>query len=500
MDFRAALSAVLPPRRSDEPAGLRQDILDELADHLTCSYHRELLCGLNSTDARARTLERFGDPAAVARRLWLDAMKGRIMAKRVLLATCVMVTGASLALVGVFWMQSTRVAQELAVALRNAETQRMMAEQAAAEANLRLAETLARNQSTNSEILKQLQSLKTTTQSPSTPDWIPVSFKLTELTPVGSPAVGCEVQIGSGTNGFNKHDGSMQRLSDSSGVADFGVVRPGDWGFRIRRSWDENEHVWETTGSINVLPGSKVVKSIICPKAPPDFVSLRLNVDWPPDLAGKNLCVYTQAEYAGIRFEPPSQWTLSFNSNMGSGLLESKRILSGPEKRQAELREDSWQLWRVRDPKTFDDGRDSDQIYATLINPPRADSAKELIAFAPGTYRLLHLTVLRRRAQEDKGPFQGEGFEWIARAVRNLDESPNLDKVVGVVASPSDHSPQEYLPIESVDVPKSYWRTLVKSLPVKEDKADDWTISLPDELIKAVREKLKAEPAAKAKQ
>ena len=65
MEFGEVLSAVLPPRRSDEPAGLRQDIVDELADHLTCSYHREVLRGSNSKVAQARTLERFGDPAAV---------------------------------------------------------------------------------------------------------------------------------------------------------------------------------------------------------------------------------------------------------------------------------------------------------------------------------------------------------------------------------------------------------------------------------------------------
>ncbi len=67
IDFRDSLSALLPSPRRDEPAGLRQDILDELADHLTCSFHRELLRGSDSADARRRALERFGDPAAVAR-------------------------------------------------------------------------------------------------------------------------------------------------------------------------------------------------------------------------------------------------------------------------------------------------------------------------------------------------------------------------------------------------------------------------------------------------
>ena len=82
---------LLPPPRDDEPASLRQDVIDELADHLTCAYHRELLRGMAPAAAEARTLQRFGDPAAVARRLWFDAMKGKIMWQRILIGTCLVV-------------------------------------------------------------------------------------------------------------------------------------------------------------------------------------------------------------------------------------------------------------------------------------------------------------------------------------------------------------------------------------------------------------------------
>ena len=36
------ISAELPGPRDDEPASLRQDIVDELRDHLQCAFHREL--------------------------------------------------------------------------------------------------------------------------------------------------------------------------------------------------------------------------------------------------------------------------------------------------------------------------------------------------------------------------------------------------------------------------------------------------------------------------
>src|ERR1700728_1347101 len=108
MDLRNTLSALLPPPRDDESASLRQDIIDELSDHLVCAYHRELLRGVDSTIARQRVLDQFGAPAAVARRLWLDAMKGKMMAQRFLIATCQAVILACLSLVGFVYVQSSR--------------------------------------------------------------------------------------------------------------------------------------------------------------------------------------------------------------------------------------------------------------------------------------------------------------------------------------------------------------------------------------------------------
>src|SRR5262245_58401183 len=93
------LTADLPAPREDEPSTLRRDIADELADHLACAVRREQLkegqgdqprgsrADVESDDWWAqptlrRGLERFGDPRAVARRLWCDHMRERIMAQR----------------------------------------------------------------------------------------------------------------------------------------------------------------------------------------------------------------------------------------------------------------------------------------------------------------------------------------------------------------------------------------------------------------------------------
>ena len=99
------LSAKLPPPHDEEPPQLRSDILDELKDHLNCATDRERRrLQVNGQPADSVTvwqsvIDRFGDPASVARRLWFDAMKGRLMTQRVMLGA---VAVGLIALVG--WM------------------------------------------------------------------------------------------------------------------------------------------------------------------------------------------------------------------------------------------------------------------------------------------------------------------------------------------------------------------------------------------------------------
>jgi hypothetical protein len=116
MDFHDALSADLPAPRDDETESLREDILAEIQDHLRCAYRRELLRGVDRTTAKQRALDQFGDPAAMARRLWLDAMRGRIMSRRVLVVLCVLLVVACMAMAGLMSVQATRAQREAAMA------------------------------------------------------------------------------------------------------------------------------------------------------------------------------------------------------------------------------------------------------------------------------------------------------------------------------------------------------------------------------------------------
>lgn len=74
--------ADLPAPMDDEPPSVRQDIADELADHLACAYRRELLKTADERTAQQRVLDRFGNPQRIAYQLWFQALWGRIMLNR----------------------------------------------------------------------------------------------------------------------------------------------------------------------------------------------------------------------------------------------------------------------------------------------------------------------------------------------------------------------------------------------------------------------------------
>ena len=171
MDWREAAADGLPAPRDDEPASLRQDILDELADHLDCALKRELTKNITPDEAVENVKRRFGDPRDLARRLWLDAMKDTIMSKRLTLAAMGLMFVMCLLLGWMAWT-SQRASQEAAASIRQA----------------------------NGELLKQLTTLlaRPSARASSAPDRVPVRFHLVCDDAKKSPARGYE---GTLTNG-----------------------------------------------------------------------------------------------------------------------------------------------------------------------------------------------------------------------------------------------------------------------------------------------------------
>ena len=209
-------------------------------------------------------------PDPRGRRVRSDAMKGNIMAQRLWIAACLAVVAACCATVGVVWSQSTRAAAQ------------------AAEANHRLVEVLTQTQTTNQEMLKQLLAMAKPAPPAKSQEWIPASLKLTIEKPDGPPAVGFEAWLGRGDGGSSK-DGAIHRYSDGEGLARFRRRPAGRLGIPAREP-SQRPLTWKTTGNLNALPGSSVPKPIVCPKVPPELASVELKLDWPSDLADKDLC------------------------------------------------------------------------------------------------------------------------------------------------------------------------------------------------------------------
>lgn len=135
MSWPDNIEAGLPAPEQNEPPALRQDIVDELSDHLQCELNRELLNHPEQDGARSRVLSRFGtSPQKLARQLWLDAMKETLMSNRLALTSVALLVAVCFTLCGLMWSQS-RTLQDLVHQAR-AETHELL--QQRDEANQKL--------------------------------------------------------------------------------------------------------------------------------------------------------------------------------------------------------------------------------------------------------------------------------------------------------------------------------------------------------------------------
>lgn len=493
MDDRDALTAGLPSRRDDEPDGLRDDIVDELADHLACAYRREILRGVDGETARRRVLERFGHPAAVARRLWLDAMRGRIMTQRVLVVCCLVLTTICIAMAFLMLSQSIYA-------------QRMLArEMAVAEANRRAAEE-ARKQ-----MLEQLAAISKAKDGPQSSGWIPVTFKLTKETPDGPPAAGFHVSLGRGTGGASKPE-AIQRVSGESGMVDFGVVQPGDWEYFLTREIDHRA-VWTTTGQVNVPLVYRIEKTIVCPKVPPDDVSVRVKLLWPKDVNVPDLRILAGFEHQGFTFQPPIHWELNsygYTSAYAYGtpdqyiLMESQGIgdeLYDPLQVRFWAFPNGRPSFNVGSARARTSAENQSQfIFADVLDPVATKGPKtELKRWMPGTYRMAQLVIIRP-SEDEKATFAGRRYD-VLKSAASRDRRM---AVIQYTAAPDYESRREgRIPhfntlevVDSIDLDQVLPEDR-RVFKVEAVQPNDWTIHVPDALVKAVKERLTPKDEAK---
>ncbi len=495
MDIRDTLSAELPPPRDDEPAGLRQEILDELADHLGCAYHRELLRGANPVEARQRVLNRFGAPAAVARRLWLDAMKGKIMAQRILIATCLMVTLASLSLTGVMWRQSV-VAQHESTAMAVEAIHAMTLQNDKAQAG-------------QQEMLKQLRALSEANRKSRSPDWNPVKYKLTENTATGAPVAGCSITIA--RQPPNANEPPRYRESDAAGIADMGILHPGEYTVSFSQAW--GEELLSAQEQLIVEPGSEVDKLIVLPRKSLERVPVRIRCVWPSDLEKEGLVLAAPFEIKPI-IESGLTWTVQHQQHSDpaeqiswetDGYRTERLILCGAGMSLAEIFSPmrGLYMWFSRSPIELPRSRIELRASVRAKDIHAIEEPEPKLLWERGRYGLTSLSVLRPVASSN-----GKGgvrhfqvlFQCGAEDYGGSENHPIRDALPteNDLKTPPFNQNQVNYPgrmggVLPLRLPPEYWSQLDTKFEARSGPINEWTIPLPDPLIQAVRQRLKAE-------
>ncbi|MBL7649338.1 MAG: hypothetical protein JNK74_24435 [Candidatus Hydrogenedentes bacterium] len=230
-----------PPRHPREPGRLRQDILDEIADHLECAAEREAECGgENDTEDAAwgRVLERFGNPDAIARKLWWDEMRDTVMREWIQTGVVVVVAIAVVVFMTLVMRQMNTANQAVLEALKS-----------------------------NATAVNPLVTLK---------------VKVTRGTEDGPPAEGVEIRLTGAA--FGNERVHISRSTDATGVANFGPMQAGQ--FEAFATDPTSDLSFDGSKVVTLFAGSapEVVK-LVAPDVVPRDVSLDFS---SPVVLGEN--------------------------------------------------------------------------------------------------------------------------------------------------------------------------------------------------------------------
>lgn len=437
MNFEHHISADLPSPSGDEPTSLRRDIVDELSDHLACAAGSEGAADENcdEDEIRERVLDRFGDPGRIARRLWFDAIKGKLMMQK--FATTFSAVAAVAAIAGcvILWVAVDSGRDAVAQAL---EEQRRDREQHA---------------KANAALLAKLEALTKESEQPAkSMEWNPLKFKLLLGDQGNEPAVGFQVTI-QGTPYGTKQ--SLTKKSNKSGIVDFGSVRPGGYMVNLSTPWHFSNSLY-----INVAPGEERIVTVRCPRERVENSRVQLKVDLPQDLLDRKVAVMIKR--SGPRLSAGTHvWLLrsSWECFVGNGHTEAEAV-------------HDWSRETVHSPfgrnilgvashsetakELFQNGQPARRQNAVPATPPEWKTAdyhiRELVVLlSADSTTSLPSFLFTRYTRSGK---TGWGIIGEARLYEN-------NKYVGPVFRP------------------------------QAGKDNVWTVKLPDKLLKRVRERLR---------
>lgn len=446
------LSARLPPSRDDEPPSLRQDIIDELTDHLACAQHREMLTTNDEMEAKQRVLDKFGDPREVARKLWFQAMWSRIMTQRWLLGAMGLLVAICLGLTVTVLLQMQQ--QRAAIS----DQQRL------------ILDTLDR--------LTRLSEEKANAASQPPPAPTPSSIKVKLMLdkPDGLPAVGCYVSLK--RLGVDKEFGPEVR-SDKQGIVDFGYFEPANYSISVRT---DRSSVWKLTPEFSLPLSTAHVETVICPSE--SRQPIRWTVSLPEDLekhGAQALLKWKCSLNCGGQDWTEQQSLQEFPIRGGEGEAQRANLINAKSEWQSGGVHGSAVMspWRTVGGPQPKEVPFTVPFYRSPMNPsPRT---MECVGVRFQSVRLLLVVPApptADRANSQRSEFQSR---WIAIA-------PPLAEPTNEERQPTPSAPPRAISR------KLQWVELKDEFVVSADKPNQWTIQIPDELIEQARAYLKEHP------
>ncbi|MDA0833681.1 MAG: hypothetical protein O2955_19795 [Planctomycetota bacterium] len=449
------LAADLPAPRDDEPSHLRDDIVAELADHLSCAMNRELHATGDKEHAKKNVIDKFGNPTAVAYRLWWDAIKEKIMSQRILIGVTVIMAIACLAASGFAWM----------------------AVQEGREVNRAMLEKLSSLTLMSEEHPQSLNTLLL--------DWVPVKVKLVSnehgMVPDG------EFQVTLFGKLFGTDNVQVDKKLHINEEVEIGYVKPGSCTLTVNSPWGDH-----TTDYQTIMPGTPRTLTVDCPSKPIEDVQLKLDVNWPADLRNENLdliCAVSQ----GLRHIGETVWQ--------PPLVQDRQGFSGTTKRDWLLLQSSGKVanyWSTIGYAGYNIESIGQSKYGieTRLDPDSELMWKESLTIRNLPVEINGMTVvfpsteLLALRMSKKLTISGMGMPIIStwptdRYFRGDGElvSGQMPEMNGIFQGPI------IIPIKSAIVDKS--ADPLRFVP-KAGEINVWTIELPESLVARTREALKA--------
>jgi hypothetical protein len=383
------LAAHLPAPRPDEPPELRRDIVDEIADHLTCATRREQLSGrVDETEAHRRAIDRFGDPVRLARKLWFDALWEKIMSQRLLIAMCAATVLISAAALGLAWSTLNRQSDLIEGWKESTEKQlaeqRAFFKQMADDSRTATAALAARvDQSAAAQASAQAAAAK----APS--DWNPVEYHFRSGSKQGPPVPGVKVRLS--ITASETGIPALEAISDEAGIVRFERVRYGTYYV----------HFTTPTGDVSGLNltlqlGQSLTETIACPTATATLSNVKVRIHWPEEL---------QKEALSLRANRRDVFQHVDGTNWGqlndvSSKNASSRLI-GPEGNASIYHSNVLKI-----PPTPEHAQ-IEQSSSTPYRSSASEDDHDLFPWQGQAYVLRNASVMKRLQFPDAPPFSG---------------------------------------------------------------------------------------------